>query len=163
MKRGEVWWVVFGSTTEGEIRRERPALIVSNNASNRYLNRVQVVPFTTSVEGVYPSDALVTLSGRPVKAMADQLTTVSKARVTDLAGRLSPSDLQQVERAVMLQLGLSYAGARSAARQEKGAARRHPFARTQEAGVFASRAGTDTALGPWRRSRETQPGQGAKG
>ena len=107
MNRGEVWWVVLGRTTEGEIQKERPALIVSNDASNRHLNRVQVVPFTTNVSRIYPSEALVTLSGKPVKAMADQLTTVAKSRVTNLVGRLSPSDLERVERAVMLQLGLS--------------------------------------------------------
>jgi mRNA interferase MazF len=107
MKRGEVWWVSFGPIAEGEIRKARPALVISNDASNRNLNRVQVVPFTTKVDRVYPSEALVTLSGRPAKAMADQLTTVAGTRLTNLAGRLSPSDLERVERAVMLQLGLS--------------------------------------------------------
>jgi mRNA interferase MazF len=107
MNRGEVWWVVFGPTAGGEVQKERPALTVSNEASNRHLNRVQIVPFTTNVSRVFPSEALVTPSGRPVKAMADQLTTVAKSRLMNLAGRLSPSDLQRVERAVTLQLGLS--------------------------------------------------------
>ena len=106
MKRGEVWWVAFGVSQGGEIRKERPALIVSNDASNRHLNRLQVVPLTSNVDRVYPSEALVTFAGKPAKAMADQLTTVAKARLIGIGGRISPSELQRVEGAIMVQLGL---------------------------------------------------------
>jgi mRNA interferase MazF len=41
-----------------------------------------------------------------MKAMADQLTTISKTRLSNLAGRLSASDLNRVEKALLLQLGL---------------------------------------------------------
>ncbi len=106
MQRGEVWWVQFAGAAGGEIQKERPAIIVSNDASNRVLNRVQIVPITSNVSRLYPSEAYVTLNGQPRKAMADQLTTVSKTRLSNREGILSVSDMQQVEQAIKVQLDL---------------------------------------------------------
>jgi mRNA interferase MazF len=106
VKRGEVYWVNFEPARGGEIRKERPALIVSNDISNRVLNRVQVLPLTSATERVYPSESLVTVNGRSHKAMADQIRTIAKERLGTCLGAITTRDLLGVERAIRRQLGL---------------------------------------------------------
>ena len=106
MRRGEAWWVAFGPLVGGEIDKRRPAIIVTTDAAVVRLNRVQVVPLTTNVERLYPGEAVVHNDQRPHKAMADQMTTVSKSRVLNFFGNLSEADIERVEEAMKVQLDL---------------------------------------------------------
>ncbi len=106
MNRGDVWWVNFEPSIGGEIRKKRPAIIVSNNAANKFLNRVQVIPITSNTDRLFPSEAYVTVAGKKGKAMADQLATVSKQRLSKRIDSISDDEMNMVVEAIKIQLDL---------------------------------------------------------
>ena len=106
MRRGEIWLSSFPSSQGGEIQKTRPAIIVSNNLANRYMNRVQVIPVSRNISKCYPAEALVQVEGKKNKAMADQITTVTKARLKKKITVLSEGDMEKVDEAMRIQLGL---------------------------------------------------------
>ncbi|MGH2368811.1 MAG: type II toxin-antitoxin system PemK/MazF family toxin [Chloroflexota bacterium] len=112
-QRGEVWWVLANpGATGGEVRKHRPAVVISVDTVNTRLNRVQVVPLTSSpaaLSRVFWNEAVVhaaSAGGRPSKVMAHQLATVAKERLLRRVGRVTSDELAAIERAMRLQLGL---------------------------------------------------------
>ena len=89
--------MAFDLALGGEVKKTRPAVVVSNDVANRLLNRLRVVPLTSNAGRLYPSEAYVTLNGEQRKAMADQLATISSPRsarcgcATGSAGSMRPT------------------------------------------------------------------------
>ena len=106
MRRGDVYWVDFDPARGGEIQKRRPAVIVSNDAAATVQNRVQVIPLTSNTVRVRSWEALVQVQGHAHKALADQIRTVAKERLTARIGALSARDVLAVEAAIRVQLGL---------------------------------------------------------
>jgi mRNA interferase MazF len=106
MKRGEVWWVDFEPAIGSEIRKTRPAVIVSNDASNAAMSRVQVIPVTSNMSKLYVFESPIRIKGAHGKAMADQIMTADKQRLKKRIGKVSPPEMLGIERAIKIQLGM---------------------------------------------------------
>lgn len=105
-KRGEIWWVNFDPSIGQEVKKKRPAIIISNNISNKYLERYQVIPISSKSQKIYPSETPINIDGKKSKAMADQLSTVSSLRFISKIGSVSAVEMNELEKIIKLQLGL---------------------------------------------------------
>ena len=103
--------VRFGSGVGSEIRKTRPAVVVSNDAACRFDAVVQVVPVTRMPErDLRPYEAAVgsAESGleRPSRLVASQIRTISKGRIGGVIGVLAGPEHADLDRALRIQLAL---------------------------------------------------------
>src|SRR5260363_425080 len=106
MQRSAVGWGEFDPAIASELRQTRQAVIGRNNAANRNLARVVVVPSTSNTGRQYPGETVVTVGGQSSKAMADQIMAADKARLKNQIGTLSKADMLAVEDAIKVHLAL---------------------------------------------------------
>lgn len=111
IKRGEVYWVNLEPTIGAEIKKTRPALIVSNDINNVHAKTVTVLPMTTaSLDKVYPFEVALAAgsygAGKAAKIKANQIRTLDKRRLGRLVGAISKESLAAVDEAMRLHLGL---------------------------------------------------------
>jgi mRNA interferase MazF len=111
MRRGEIYYADLSPPVGSEIKKRRPVLIVSNDASNRAASTVTVLPITSNISRVYPFEILLSSkeSGlpKPSKAQAQQIRTISKDRLRgNVQGRVSAAVMRHAEEAIRLHLDL---------------------------------------------------------
>jgi len=100
MTRGSVWWVEFDPSVGSEIKKTRPAVIVSNDVANQHLARVVVIPLTNNISRLYPGEAVVTINNKKNKAMSDQIMSADKSRLKSKIDVLSDNDMLMIENAL---------------------------------------------------------------
>jgi len=112
MKRGEIWRINLDPSIGAEIRKTRPALILSVDAIGALPLRV-VVPITGWKDKFAQATWLVRIEpdsnnnlDKPSAADAFQVRSVSEIRFVDRFGKVSATDLVRVEDAVRTVLGL---------------------------------------------------------
>ena len=91
MKRGEVYWVNLDPTVGNEVKKHRPAVILSPDEMNRSLPVVIVAPITSSKKS-WPTRADIKLSGKAGQIMLDQIRTVDKTRLTKRIAEVDVAD-----------------------------------------------------------------------
>lgn len=107
-RRGDVYWVALDPPRGTEIRKTRPAVVVSNDSCNRYGLRVVVIPITSNVETLFPGEALVEVAGKPGRVLGDQIRSIDKSRLRARVHRLTGDELRDVDMAIQITLGLPF-------------------------------------------------------
>lgn len=105
-RRGDVYWVALDPAIGSEIKKTRPAVIVSNNSCNTFGSRVVVLPLTSNVESLYPGEAEVVVNGKPARVLGDQIRSLDKSRLRSRIDRLSHDELMAVDEAIRITLAL---------------------------------------------------------
>lgn len=105
-RRGDVYWVNLDPVVGSEIRKTRPAVIVSNDSCNRHGTRVVVLPITSNVDSLYAGEAMVEVKGKAGRALGDQIRSLDKSRLKARAGRLTMEEMSRVDEALAITLDL---------------------------------------------------------
>ena len=95
VSRFEVYLVRLNPTQGHEIRKTRPALIISPDEMNRHIETVIVAPMTTKGRP-YPTRVPVKFQGKSGQVVLDQLRTVDKSRLVKRLGRLNQTTTTRV-------------------------------------------------------------------
>jgi mRNA interferase MazF len=87
VQRFEVWLVNLDPTLGSEIRKTRPAMVVSPDEMNHAIATVIIAPMTTKGRD-YPTRVPCTFQGKAGRVVLDQLRTVDRVRLVKRLGRL---------------------------------------------------------------------------
>ena len=109
-KRGEIWLVRLDPAVGSEIKKTRPAFIISNDINNQYAPLVTVLPTSDKGAKVYPFEIAVseenTGLSTPSKIKCQQIRTIDKERLVKRLGAVAKGHLPDIEDALKLHLGI---------------------------------------------------------
>jgi mRNA interferase MazF len=101
MNRGEIWLVNFDPTLGSEIKKTRPAIIISGQPFNRFRRTVVVVPLSSAHEQTeFPLLIAIRSSGKPSVAVIDQIKAAAKERFIRKLGVATASEMSQINDAL---------------------------------------------------------------
>lgn len=109
IKRGEIYFIKSTYQEEGsEQYGDRPAVIVSNDLNNLHSQTVEIVYMTTKPKKDLPTHVLTRSAQYPSTILCEQIYSVGKQRMGNLIGTLTSNELQNVDRALAISLGIDF-------------------------------------------------------
>jgi mRNA interferase MazF len=75
---------------------EKPALILSPDEMNQYLQTIIIAPLTAQ-QTEYPTRVSVRVGGTPMQAVLEQIRVLPKSRVVRISGQLRRPEIQAVK------------------------------------------------------------------
>jgi mRNA interferase MazF len=104
IKRRDVFLVNLDPVVGSEVGKTRPAIIVQNDLANRSSPTVTIIPISSSTERVFPFQVRIPAGegglSRESKALCEQIRTVSRERLVECLGQLSPERLKEIRAAL---------------------------------------------------------------
>lgn len=109
-ERGQIWLVRLDPSVGAEIKKTRPALIISNNINNQYSLLVTVLPIIDKGENVYPFEVYLSSSTEGLKKESkikcQQIKSIDKTRLIKHVGKIPLDKIAEVESALMIHLDI---------------------------------------------------------
>lgn len=108
--RGSVFFAQLGPIVGSEQGGMRPVVIVQNDAGNRHSPTTIVAPITSYRARCQPTHVQLSTRGTGLAhesvALLEQIRTLDKQRLGDRLGRVSRAEQQEIDRAILVSLGL---------------------------------------------------------
>jgi len=110
-RKGEIYLVNFDPTIGHEVKKKRPALIISNDIHNQYSPLVTVAPLSSNIDKVYPFEVYISKGMNNLKnnskIMIIQLRSIDKGRLLDKIGVIEDKEiLSQIDGVIREHFGL---------------------------------------------------------
>ena len=93
------------------MKKDRPAVIVSCDANNKHSDVLEVVFLTSAPKKDLPTHVTIRSTGRKSEALCEQPTPVSVERINNFVGKASEKEMEQIDIALLIGLGIKLAGA----------------------------------------------------
>lgn len=105
-QRGDIFYIKGIENDKVGGRKNRPAVVVSNNANNRHSDRIEIVYLTTQPKTELPTHVTIRSTGQVSTALCESVNTVHEDRFENYAGKCTDQEMEHIDIALMTSLGI---------------------------------------------------------